>query len=46
MSKEASMRDAVTFACWPPGPDEREARTVISDIGMTKPGTIGSCSGI
>ena len=25
-SKLASIRDAVTFACWPPGPDERDAR--------------------
>ena len=25
MSNTASIREAVTFACWPPGPDERLA---------------------
>ena len=33
-SKTASMRDAVTLACWPPGPDERLARSSISDSGI------------
>ena len=32
-SKLASIRDAVTFACWPPGPEERLARTTISSSG-------------
>ena len=27
-SKTASIRDAVTLACWPPGPEERDARSV------------------
>ena len=35
-SKTASIRDAVTLACWPPGPDEREARTVISASGIAR----------
>lgn len=34
MSKTASIRDAVTFACWPPGPDERLARSSISLSGI------------
>jgi ribokinase len=34
MSKTASTRDAVTFACWPPGPDERLARSSISLSGI------------
>jgi len=33
-SKTASTREAVTFACWPPGPDERLARTTISRSGI------------
>ena len=33
-SKIASTRDAVTFACCPPGPDERLVRSSISDSGM------------
>jgi hypothetical protein len=37
-SKLASMRDAVTLACWPPGPPEREARMTTSASGMTTPG--------
>src|SRR5262245_14525146 len=37
MSNEASIREAVTFACWPPGPDERDARIAISVIGMAIP---------
>ena len=32
MSNTASIREAVTFACWPPGPDERLARSSISSI--------------
>jgi hypothetical protein len=39
--KLASIRDAVTFACWPPGPEEREARSSISASGMRKPARIG-----
>jgi hypothetical protein len=35
MSKTASIRDAVTFACWPPGPDERLARSSISPRGIS-----------
>ena len=30
----ASTRDAVTLACWPPGPDERLVRSSISASGM------------
>jgi hypothetical protein len=33
-SKLASIRDAVTFACCPPGPDDREARISISESGI------------
>src|SRR5450755_3214834 len=33
-SNVASTRVAVVFACWPPGPEERVARTVISRRGM------------
>ena len=50
-SKLTSMRDAVTFACWPPGPEERLARTTTSArgiatcgvmrIGSSMPGTVG-----
>ena len=32
-SKLASTREAVTFACWPPGPEERLARTSTSSSG-------------
>ncbi len=35
-SKLASTREAVTFACCPPGPEERLARTVISARGIAK----------
>jgi hypothetical protein len=31
------MRDAVTFACWPPGPDDRLARSSISSSGIVMP---------
>ena len=34
-SKLASMREAVTLACWPPGPDERLARTRPRRAGST-----------
>ena len=33
-SKTASTRDAVTFACCPPGPDERLVRSSISLSGI------------
>ena len=33
-SKTASIRDAVTFACWPPGPEERLALSSISSSGI------------
>ena len=36
-SKTASIREAVTFACCPPGPDERLARTSISLSGISTP---------
>ena len=26
IAKTASIREAVTFACWPPGPEDRDAR--------------------
>ena len=43
-SKLASTREAVTFACWPPGPDERLVRTMISLSGIetSRVTTIGS----
>ena len=46
-SKEASIREAVTFACWPPGPDERDARIVtsLSGIAAWRPSCIGSSIG-
>jgi hypothetical protein len=37
-SKLASIREAVTFACWPPGPEDRVARTSISSAGIVRPG--------
>ena len=40
ISNTASIRDAVTFACCPPGPDERDARSWISlsgTSGATRP---------
>ena len=36
-SKVASTRDAVTFACWPPGPEERLARSCTSRRGRSMP---------
>ena len=38
------MREAVTFACWPPGPEERLARRVTSARGMTSARLIRSPS--
>ena len=43
-SKLASTRDAVTFACWPPGPDERLARSSTSSSGIVRPGRTWSTS--
>ena len=40
-SKIASTRDAVTFACWPPGPEERETRSSISSSGSATPSLMG-----
>ena len=37
-SKLASTREAVTFACCPPGPEERLARTSTSSGGIDRPG--------
>ena len=44
-SKLASTRDAVTFACCPPGPDERLVRSSTSDSGIATPGLISSIVG-
>jgi hypothetical protein len=38
------MREAVTFACCPPGPDERDARSSTSDKGMVVPRATRSSS--
>src|SRR4051794_35275295 len=43
-SKTASMREAVTLACWPPGPEERLARSSISACGIATERVIGSGS--
>ena len=40
-SKVASMRDAVTLACCPPGPDERLARSSTSESGIATPRATG-----
>ena len=40
----ASTREAVTFACWPPGPEERLVRSSTSLSGITTPRPIGSPS--
>ncbi len=45
-SKLASIREAVTFACWPPGPEERLARTTISSSGIARWRLIGNRSAI
>ncbi len=41
-SKTASTREAVTLACWPPGPEERLARTVTSASGIVRSAVIRS----
>src|SRR3954451_7378730 len=38
------MREAVTLACWPPGPEEREARSWISERGTSRPARMGRVS--
>jgi hypothetical protein len=45
-SKLASIRDAVTFACWPPGPEERLARMLISSSGIATWRLISSTAAI
>jgi hypothetical protein len=45
-SNTASTREAVTFACWPPGPDDRLVRNSTSATGIARPGRICSSSGI
>ena len=45
-SKIASTRDAVTFACWPPGPEEREVRSSISASGTLTDALIQSGSSV
>ena len=40
-SKMASTREAVTLACCPPGPDERETRSSISSSGKVTPSLMG-----
>ena len=37
MSNTASTREAVTLACWPPGPDERLVRISTSPNGTASP---------
>ena len=46
-SNSASIRVADVFACWPPGPDERDARmlTSLSGIVMSPRTGIGSSMG-
>ena len=39
-SKLASTREAVTFACWPPGPEERLVRKATSEAGIGTPRAI------
>ena len=41
-----ALREAVTFACWPPGPEERDARIVISLSGTAACLPIGIGSSI
>lgn len=36
-SNTASTREAVTFACWPPGPEDLEVFISISESGMKGP---------
>ena len=45
-SNDASMREAVTLACWPPGPEERLARSSTSDSGTATPRDTGMGSSI
>ncbi len=45
-SKDASTREAVTFACWPPGPDERLTRSSISESGSSTSRAMRSDSSI
>ena len=45
-SNTASTREAVTFACWPPGPEERLARSSISLSGIASPLATGIGSSI
>ena len=40
-SKIASTREAVTFACCPPGPEERDTRSSISSSGTMTPSLMG-----
>src|SRR4051812_23251349 len=35
-SKTASIREAVTLACWPPGPEDRDARSSTSPSGIVR----------
>src|SRR5680860_554979 len=43
-SKTASTREAVTFACCPPGPEDRLARSSTSASGIASPASILSSS--
>jgi ribosome-associated protein len=45
-SNTASTREAVTLACWPPGPLEREVRTSTSESGSDRSRVIGIGSSI
>ena len=40
-SNTASTREAVTFACWPPGPEERLVRSSTSASGTRRPSRTG-----
>jgi hypothetical protein len=42
--KTASIRESVTLACWPPGPEERLARSSISESGIERLSSIFSSS--
>jgi hypothetical protein len=44
-SKLASTREAVTLACWPPGPEERLVRSSISASGIARSGVICRVAG-
>jgi hypothetical protein len=43
-SKTASTREAVTFACCPPGPEERLVRRVISASGIDRSSLMRRCA--